>query len=88
MRLEDNSPVFRKLLIPWYDSETACLIVIIFMFLVCEFGVFGILAARENPLYFDFVWVPWLLVILAGLVILSTTIRLIRRYIRSLQLKG
>ncbi len=80
MRLEENTPVFRKAIIPWYDSVTACLIVIALMFLVCVFGAMGISAARETPEYNDFVWVPALLIILGGVVILSTALRLIMRY--------
>ena len=79
MRLDQN-PVYRKVIVPWYDSEIACLIVIALMFIVFIFGFIGISVARETTEYRSFVWVPVLVVTLSGAVILSTTIRLIRRY--------
>ena len=81
MRIDQN-PLFRKVIVPWYDSEAACSIVIFFMFLVFLFGFAGISAARENIAYHELVWVPVLLVVMSGGVIISTTIRLIKRYSR------
>ena len=81
MRIDQN-PLFRRVIVPWYDSETACYIVIFFMFLVFLFGFSGISAARENIAYHEHVWVPVLLVVMSGGVIVSTTIRLIKRYSR------
>jgi hypothetical protein len=81
MRIDQN-PVFRKAIVPWYDSETACLIVIFFMFLVFLFGCAGISVARANIEYHEYVWVPVLLVVMSGGVIIFTTIRLIKRYSR------
>lgn len=76
----DPKPVYRKIIIPWYDSELACLFVIISMFLVFLFGMVGISAARETAEYYEYLWVPALLILLSVLVIISTTIRLIKRY--------
>jgi hypothetical protein len=81
MRIDQN-PLFRKVIVPWYDSESACYIVIFFMVLVFLFGFAGISATRENPAYHEHVWVPVLLVLMSGGVIISTTIRLIKRYSR------
>jgi hypothetical protein len=81
MRIDQN-PLFRKVIVPWYDSEAACYIVFFFMFLVFLFGFAGISAARENIAYHEHVWAPVLLVVMSGGVIISTTIRLIRRYSR------
>ena len=81
MRIDQN-PVFRKAIVPWYDSETACLIVIFFMFLVFLFSCAGISVARANIEYHEHVWVPVLLVVMSGGVIIFTTIRLIKRYSR------
>ncbi len=71
---------FRKVIVPWYDSETACLIVIVFMFLVCLFGFAGISVARENVEYHKHIWIAVLLVVLSGVVVVSTAIRLIKRF--------
>jgi len=81
MRIDQN-PLFRKVIVPWYDSESACYIVIFFMVLVFLFGFAGISATRENIAYHEYVWVPVLLVLMSGAVIISTTIRLIKRYSR------
>lgn len=81
MRLDQKGPFYRKVFIPWYDSEVACLLVIVFMFVVFLFGMMGISVARESPEYRVFVWVPVSIVALSAAVILSTTIRLIRRYL-------
>ncbi|MBW1695318.1 MAG: hypothetical protein JRH18_08450 [Deltaproteobacteria bacterium] len=79
MRLDQN-PVYRKVIVPWYDSEIACLILIVFMFVVFLFGFIGISVAQDTPEYRSFIWVPALIMVLSGIVIISTTIRLIKRY--------
>lgn len=80
MRLDEQSPVFRRTIVPWYDSETACLLTLIFLFLVFLFGMAGIAVANEVAEYRPHLWVPVLLTAMSAGVIVSTTIRLIRRY--------
>ena len=77
----EKSPVFRKPVIPWYHSRTAYGVTIAFMLLVFMFGLAGIVVAREYEQYNSYIWVPAILVILSGGLIISATIRLIRRYI-------
>ena len=79
MRLDQN-PVYRKVIVPWYDSEIACLGLIAFLFVVFLIGFIGISVASENISYGSYIWVPIVLVVLSGGIILSITIRLIRRY--------
>jgi hypothetical protein len=81
MRLDQSSPVFRRTLVPWYDSEAACLLTLIFLFLVFLFGMAGISVANEVEEYRDHLWVPVLLVAMSAGVIVSITIRLINRYL-------
>jgi hypothetical protein len=81
MRLDHKNPMYRKAIVPWWDSEIACLLVIISMFVAFLFGMLGISVAHGYLAYRPFVWVPVLVVILSAFVILSTTIRLIRRYL-------
>jgi hypothetical protein len=81
MRIDQN-PLFRKVVVPWYDSEAACYIVIFIMFIVFLFGVAGISASRENIEFHEHVWLPVLLMVMSGGVIISTTIRLIKRVSR------
>jgi hypothetical protein len=39
----DKNPVFRKAVIPWYNSKTAYIIVIVFLLLVFLFAMVGII---------------------------------------------
>ena len=80
MRMDQN-PFFRKIIVPWYDSGTSCYIVIVFMGIIIFFGFSGISVARETPGTHAHMWVPVLLIILGAVVILSTLIRLLRRYL-------
>ena len=81
MRIDQN-PLFRKTIIPWYDSEAVCIVVIVFMMIVFFFGVVGISVARENSEYHGYVWIAVLLVVIIAAVIFSTVIRLIKRHAR------
>ncbi len=76
----DEKPIFRKIIVPWYDSETACLLLILFMVLVFLFGIAGLSVSSEIVEYNDFIWVPILLILLSGWVVVSTMIRLIKRF--------
>ena len=76
----DQKPVYRKLIVPWYDSETVCVIVIVFMLLVFFFALAGITVAAEKVEYHTHIWLPSILMLLSSAVIISTVIRLIKRY--------
>ena len=77
----DQNPLFRKVIVPWYDTKKACFTVIIFMLVVFLFGIAGILEAVEKIEFNEHIWVPVLLVAMSTWVIASTVIRLIKRYI-------
>jgi uncharacterized membrane protein len=77
----DQSLVFRKAVVPWYDSNTACLITAACMFIVFLFAVNGIYLSRQNTEYWGYQWLPGLLAALSLTVLVSTLTRLIiRRY--------
>jgi hypothetical protein len=78
----DRQSASRKTIVPWYDSEAACLVMLILMFLVFLFGYSGLSLVRDTPIYSDFSWVPIFLMTASGIIIGSTTIRLIRRYVK------
>lgn len=78
---QDKNPVFRKAIIPWYDSSRTCWILIGFLLAVVLFGAAGISAALASPSYAAFIWVPLLLAILGLGVMASLLIRLMRRYL-------
>ena len=77
----EKSPVFRKAVIPWHQSKTAYSLTIAFMLVVLFVGLVGISVTREYEAYNGYIWVPALLVILSGCLIIANIIRLIRRYI-------
>ncbi len=76
----DKNPVFRKAVIPWYNSSTAHIIVVLFMLLVILFAAAGLAVARENPDYRGYIWLPALLLAMSVAIIVTTAIRLIKRY--------
>ena len=78
----DKSPVFRKEIIPWYNSNTAYIILILFMLLVLLFASAGISVANGYPAYEGYVWVPIVLLVLSAGIIITTMARLIKRYFR------
>jgi len=77
----DQKPFFRKIIVPWYDSDTACYVVIVCMAIIIFFGFTGIFAAREVSGAQSRIWIPVLLIVLGAGVILSTLIRLLKRYL-------
>jgi len=78
----NKNPVFRKAIIPWYNSITVYIIVIVFMLLVLLFALAGISVANEYPAYNGYVWVPVILLVLSAGIIITTMARLIKRYPR------
>ena len=77
-----KNPVFRKAVIPWYNSKTAYIIVIVFLLLVFLFALAGISVSTEDPAYRGYVWVPLILLVLSAGIIITTIARLIKRYTR------
>jgi hypothetical protein len=69
VRLDPN-PLFRRIIMPWYDSTPLCWLLLLFMVVV----------ALENPAYHRHQWVPWTLLVMSTGVGISVSIRLYRRY--------
>lgn len=76
----DPHPIFRKIIVPWYDSTPACILVICAMIFVLLFGFIGLYVIEKNYDYHDHMWVPVGLILFSGVVIISTVFRLIKRY--------
>jgi len=76
----EKSPVFRKPVIPWYQSKTAYSIMVVFMLVVFLVGLTGISVSREIEEYNGYLWMPAVLVILSLWLMITNIIRLIRRY--------
>ncbi|MFH2098241.1 MAG: hypothetical protein ABIJ95_01935 [Pseudomonadota bacterium] len=64
---------------PWHDRWPACALALTAMAAVVVFGVAGVAAAWKNPLYTPYLWVPCLLIGMAGGVMVSLLARLARR---------
>lgn len=80
MRHEKN-PVFRRAIIPWYDSNRVCWIVVGFMMATAIFSGVGIFAALEESSFRKHFWFPLLLLLLSTGIAVSTLIRMFRRYL-------
>ena len=76
----DEKPIYRKLITPWFDSVSACFIVLFFMAVVIWFALMGIYVAYEKVENHRHIWIPFLLILMSTWVFVSTLIRLIRRY--------
>ena len=76
----EKNPVFRKAIIPWYNSTTVNIMVLVIMLLVLFFAIAGLSVSRENSEYRGYVWVPALLLAMTATIIITTTARLIKRY--------
>jgi hypothetical protein len=75
----DQRPVHRKLIVPWYDSNSACIIILATMVGVIIFAIIGISVAAESPEYQRHVWVPIILLAFSLTVLATTARRLIKR---------
>ncbi len=84
MRLEQNV-VHRKVLAPWYDTETVCFLTIFLLFLCFLFSIAGVSVASERADYHGYVWVPLVLLFLSAGTMVSVAIRVVRRYVNRIQ---
>ena len=77
----DKNPFFRKAFLPWYSTDTACLIKSVVMVVVVLFAVEGIKVAGKVEAYGDYIWVPVLLLVMSLIVLMTNIIRLFQRYL-------
>ena len=73
----------KKVIIPWYDTDMLCYIMIIFTILVIGFSLVGISVALNNIIYINYIWLPVTIIILCLFVLISVLIRLTKRIIHS-----
>ncbi|MGD9216844.1 MAG: hypothetical protein PVJ84_18675 [Desulfobacteraceae bacterium] len=78
MRIDPN-PLFRRIIMPWYDSTPMCWMLLVCMVALLLFSAVGIVVAMANPAYRSYQKVPWALAALSFLVGLSVAMRLIDR---------
>ena len=75
----DSKPVYRRVILPWYDSDPLCVWIIAMMTAVFLFACAGLAVAGSRPSWGAYAWVPILLALLSLWVLLSTAVRLVRR---------
>jgi len=80
MKLHKN-PLFRKVIIPWYDSDLFCLIISIFAAYVFYFSTVGISVALEHHQYERYCWVPITLMSLSGILLVTNLFRILSRMV-------
>lgn len=75
----DPNPYFRKAITPWYDSNLACWMLVVFMALVFVFAAAGIYVGSTVGRFNAHVWFPCLLAALSMFLIIKVLLRLQKR---------
>ncbi|MCF8045458.1 MAG: hypothetical protein K9J83_06320 [Desulfarculaceae bacterium] len=78
MKLEKH-PFFRKVITPWYDSDTLCWTVAVLSFVVFAFSVVGVKVSIQTQGYVGYIWFPLLLGALSFFLFLKIVIRVTKR---------
>lgn len=78
----DDSPFFRKAMIPWHDSDLFCMVVCALAAAVFLFARIGFSLSQTHEAYQAYGWVPLLLMVLSAVILAASTIRLIVRIIK------
>ena len=76
----DQNPLFRKAILPWYDTDVACVLTGVFLLAVLAFSLTGVSVALEMPEGGKYVWVPGVLVALSAIGVITISLRLLRRH--------
>ncbi len=75
----DTPPFFRRAIIPWYDSNVVCAVLILLFLAVFAFSVIGIRTALFMKSGSTVLWVPSLLGGLSFFLVMRILIRLLNR---------
>ena len=76
----DDSPIFRKVILPWYDTDAVCVLAVVFMLAVFGFSLAGLSVASEMPDAGKYAWVPFVLLVLSAVGAAAISMRLLRRH--------
>ena len=76
----DQNPLFRRVILPWYDTDAVCVLTGVFLLIVFGFALAGISVAFETPDSGRYVWMPTTLLILSAGGIVTVCLRLFRRH--------
>lgn len=77
--LMESTPVFRKSILPWYDTNAACWFLLVIMAAVLVFAIEGLRIAAGSGVYRPHAWMPFLLIVLSSAVCVSLIVRLAKR---------
>ena len=69
----------KEVVFSWHDINAVYIIAAVFALGVFLFSLAGIRVALEVPEYSAQAWVPWLLLVMSGIVLASSIIRLFKR---------
>lgn len=75
----NEKPVHRRVIVPWYDTDTMCRMVVICLVPVFAFAVVGVHTAGTRGEWHTAIWVPLLLAVMSLFVVIRMVIRLVRR---------
>jgi hypothetical protein len=78
----DDSPFFRKAVIPWHDSDLFCMVVCALAAAVFLFARIGFGITQSHEAYQAYGWVPLLLMVLSAVILAASAIRLIVRIMK------
>jgi len=78
--IPDQTPLFRRVILPWYDTDAVCVLTGLFMLMIFGFGLIGVGVAFETPGGGRHAWVPAVLLALSAAGIITVCLRLYRRH--------
>ncbi|MBW2107739.1 MAG: hypothetical protein JRI36_03605 [Deltaproteobacteria bacterium] len=81
MKLDPN-PSFRKVPVPWHGSDAFCLVIAMIMAVVFVFARIGLRLTCEVDAYHDYAWLPIVLMILSGGILVANITRVLTRMIK------
>lgn len=76
----ESTPVFRKSILPWYDTNAACWMLLLVMAAVLLFAIEGLRVAAGSSVYRAHAWLPFVLIVLSSAVLISLVVRLAKRF--------
>jgi hypothetical protein len=76
-----KQPVFRRTIVPWYDSIPMCIFLAVFCLIVWVYSIIGIGVATVNLQFNTHIWMPRLLLLLSSIALVSLGTRLVKRYL-------
>ena len=75
----DQEPVFRKIIVPWYNTDFACVCAALAMMLVAAFALRGLNIALQIVDHPTFIGLPLILLGMCLFVLFSLVARLLNR---------